>query len=71
MPTMNQPMPRPEERCRDRSELPPPPAYRSEGFYEDLGDEAPALPARHARPRRAGPWSLALMTATLSFRPAG
>jgi hypothetical protein len=70
---MSQPMPRPEDRSRDRRELPQPPAYRSEGFFEDLPDDAPPLPLppRRFAARSAQPWALLLAVATLSLRPPG
>ena len=68
---MSQPMPRPEDRSRDRRELAQPPAYRSEGFFEDLLDEVPAAPMRRPAAHRAQPWALAAAVVALSLRPAG
>jgi len=67
---MSQPMPRPEERRRDRSELAEPPAYRSEGFFEDLACDEVAAPVRRLQVRGAQPWALLPAAVTLSLRPA-
>ena len=68
---MSQPMPRPEERRRDCRELAEPPAYRSEGFFEDLTGEESVLPVRRKHALAAQPWAMALATVALSMRPAG
>jgi hypothetical protein len=71
---MSQPMPRPEDRSRDRRELPQPLAYRSEGFFEDLSEdlsEEALPPPRRFISRSAQPWALALAVATFALRPAG
>lgn len=70
-PIMSQPMPRPEDRCRDHSELPQPPAYRSEGFYEDLGDAEPAKALRRQPSWRPSRWAWSWAATARPLRTAG
>ncbi len=64
-------MPRPEDRSRDRRELPQPPAYRSEGFFEDLSEDTPRPAPRRALTRAARPWALRLAASPLSLPAPG